>query len=187
VANPLAAAPTLDVPSTISASAAFIALLFSLFVWFRTRTLQKPTERPIIAVTGGPVILPPRSAPELTRLRVHMETTNTGTHAATEVRTRVGYALQTAPHLFKALYDESFANRIEPQHGFFWEENFEEYFTADAYVYTLITYRDALTGKPYYDENWSKYVMAERAIWHALISDKQRIEEYVRVVYPLPR
>jgi hypothetical protein len=116
-----------------------------------------------------------------------MEMTNTGTHAATEVRTRVGYALQSAPQRFQALYDESFANRIEPQHGFFWEDYFEQYLTADAYLYALITYRDALTGKAYYDENWSKYVTSEKQVWHAWISDKQRLEEYVRAVYPLPK
>jgi hypothetical protein len=169
--------------SSISAASALVALLFSLFVYFQTRSLQRPFERPIIAIVGFGVIQPRSAA----HLLVRLEARNIGNHAAIDIRTRVGYALSNAPQRFQALFDDSFVNQVEPQHGFFWQESFQQYLTADAYLYVLITYQDALTSKAYHYEYWSNYSVKEGAIWHSFVSDKQRLEQYVRAVYPLPR
>ena len=169
--------------SALSAGSALLALLFSLFVWFQTRSLQRPTERPIVAVTAFG-LRREKDDPK-GQIILTLEAKNAGNHPAIDLRTQVGYAPQNAPQRFEAVYDDELANPVEPQNPILWQEAFGQYLSVDAFIYVLFSYRDSLTQKRFHNEFWARYPVTEGRIFHAFKHERERLLPYVRNVYPL--
>jgi hypothetical protein len=86
----------------VSAVAAVVAILFSIFVFFRTRWLHKKTERPMLM----PGTLGYSSSEIFIGLR------NSGGHPAEDLRIKYGTAPLSGPEQYKLVQDRTFVNKI---------------------------------------------------------------------------
>lgn len=178
----------------ISAAAALLAFIFTIYVYVQTRKVLSPTERPIISLyeqksQGEFIDNPPRVKTSLTFLFK-----NIGKNPAKNLRLRIGVSPKKNPEIFRHIIDVTVANRIDVDGVFNWNQLLEQILKLkgkvalideiELYIYLLLTYEDAFRpGKNYYDEFWLSYITGRAAAGHATVQEKLTLEPYVKAIY----
>lgn len=182
----------------ISALSVLLALIFSIFVYCRTRQLLKPKERPIISLNENTAKEQFLIDPPLVKTDLLFIFKNIGEHPANNLRIRIGITPQRNPEMLKNVVDVSVANRIDTNAVFNWNQKFEQpakqlkegvamVTEIGHFIYIIITYEDYLyPEKKYEDEFWLTYTTGKASAGHATIQEKIVLEPYVNSIYKNP-
>jgi hypothetical protein len=197
----------MSLSASIAAVSALLALIFSIYVYFRTRRLSKPKERPII------IIIPKISDPKFSvnrerktstiRMTIEFQFKNVGIHPAKNMHFIIGSAVKRDLGTFKVLEDRKICNLIENLGiYYFWQEvgkkvqvdekSIDEIVDAkglkildneQVYYYVLVKYEDFYFPKREYSgEFYYSFILGKHAIISLTTSEKESIEPYVRKI-----
>lgn len=181
--------------SWISALSALLALVFSIYVWYRADSLMHPTQRPIISLSDVKHHARILEDPPRFIAKIHYMMKNIGKHPAINLRVRLGGTVDPQrPNNFKMIMDTTSANRIDPdgQVGFSHTETQET--TKEngntlgknnlAFLHVFVTYADAFDpSKKYYDEYWLEYETKDGAPSNASEQEKLILLPFVKKFY----
>ena len=184
-----------DWAAAISALAALLALGFSIFVYWRTRRLVLPTERPVIELNENKcsgTLSDDKNTLQINMLSIFQ---NIGKHSASDLRIQIGLCPVDATHEFRNYVDATAANTIRPDTKFNWDQRMGfpvkvegqviSLPTLELLLYVRITYNDAWEPKrkKYVDDFYLAYKVGTAAAAHATSAQRKMIEEHVKRIY----
>lgn len=180
-------------PAIFSAISAFLALCFSIVVYYQTRQLLGPTERPVICISRLPVNYKINEEEKKVLWILNFIYKNIGKNPASNLRIRVAFCKEGNEQSLKQYVDVSSANRIDPNQEFSIVHAISQGLQIDGdkkiishsqcYFYVLVTYQDTWTKKDYDDPYYLIYKSGESSAGHATEQDKIKIEPYVNALY----
>ena len=179
----------------ISTLSALIAILFSIFVWFHTRKLLKPTERPILDLIFTATDTKEISEPErMIGYQIIYRFKNIGKHPAKDLRIRSVSLRKDNLEIVGKQSDDKMENRINPGNEFNYrkEEIRLEVRQGEAvinkqeiYIYLFLDCKDSYNPKKIVrDEFLFCYVEGESTPEFATTKDKKAIESKITELYP---
>lgn len=185
----------------LSAGSALLAFVFSIFVYFRTRYLNKPKERPIVSINridGETGLI---NGEEVWGTETHYWFRNTGQHPAGDLRMEIGHCLASNIALFKYDFDQTEASEFLPdaeranahiiRRGpatAFRPELLQDLPPHEVLpdkethlIHMIVTYKDSYFPKrSYTSEFWFVLNSGERRVRFATVEQKKSIEHVVR-------
>ena len=179
----------------ISALAALIAIGFSFFVWFHTRKLLKPTERPILSLINAESDDTKISEPErMIGYQIRYKFKNIGKHPAKNLRIRSVLIRKDNLEIVKKETETKIANRIDPDNEFNYrtstirlevKQGKAVVNKREMFIYLLLDYDDWYNSKKHQrDELWFCYMEGDLQPILATIEEKEIIESIVTELIP---
>jgi hypothetical protein len=181
--------------AAFSAGAAICAVFFSIFIHIKTRSLLKPTERPIISIK--------RTTAKTKRLlspvkgisfKLIYTLKNVGKHPSINLRIRTATILKDNLEKIDSKIDKKIVNIFVPDFEF----NFTQQITKisvekgkavlknyELYTYLLLDYEDLYNpGKRIFDEHWFFYVTGMENLTAITNEEKELIESLITAEFP---
>lgn len=138
-----------DAAAVFSAATAFLSLLFTTYVYWSTRKLVKPFERPILALIDG------RVGPGVDgNIGYALKIRNTGQRPATKIRYQVRAAPETDLKSVSSLLDREPAHDYQPggeMELMVWPP---KPLTSITMIQIMLTYADGLSKKRHRKESY---------------------------------
>lgn len=179
----------------ISALSALIAIVFSVFVWFQTRKLLKPTERPIFSVVKTRAEIKEQTEP-IAKLdgEIYYTFRNTGKHPAKNLRSRYVLIREDNLQILELKVDMRVVNRIDPGSETIFHQDWTRIVEIEGgevnrrikiYIYILMDYENWYNPKKhYYDEYWYCFTEGKEQPAFATVEEKKAIESKITELYP---
>ena len=111
-----------DCAAIISAASAILTFLFSIYVFFRSRKLLIPLERPIIDISENKCVGSLSDDKNLLQINFLSIFENVGKHPASDIRIRIGMTRAENPMEFRNYVDVTAANEIRPNTKSNWDQ-----------------------------------------------------------------
>ena len=177
--------------TAISASSALIALCFSIYVYYETRTLLKPTERPILSMPE--VNVKKNEEGNKVKWNIRFVCQNIGKNPANNLRIRIAFCQKGNEQSLKQVKDITSANRVDPGIKVIFPSTISQNYKredgknvierVEAYLYVLVTYDDAYTNKHFDDEYYLQYTSGKSTISHTTTQVKMLLKPYVQMLF----